>query len=411
MRAFLFFTNTFLLQIALLSGILSRMARNKKVSSYYALVVHVGSGSVESALVLFAQGVKPTIIEVETAEMPIERISDGVLYVNRMHQALGKTLVSLSKKTTCIPTKIYVSLSSPWCMGQIRTIHYANKKPFTFTGKMGNDLIEADVSHFVEQLRESFEGEALSIMDTTIIETKVNGYLVANPIGTKGREVEMLAYMSILPKSIESGLRQSIERHYRAPIGFFSSSLASYIATRNMSLTPSGSYMLLSIENELSELTVVENDILRGSSTFPFGKNFLLRTLMEELQQSPLETISLLTLCRDGKAHQKVASRIAHILESVEVEWKKALREALAVFETSYTLPDTLIISASSDVLSWFLKMAEKEEHSKAHVVSKKRQVVTLSHQQLKKMVHLDEENPSGVQITLSTIYISHIGV
>jgi hypothetical protein len=43
--------------------------------------------------------------------------------------------------------------------------------------------------------------------------------------------------------------------------------------------------------------------------------------------------------------------------------------------------------------------------------VSKKRQVVTLSHQQLKKMVHLDEENPSGVQITLSTIYISHIGV
>ncbi len=387
------------------------MAKNKKVSSYYALVLHIGSGSVESALVLFAQGVKPTIISTTHSEMPIEEVSDSLLYVSRMHAALDRALASLQKKTTLIPTKIYVALSSPWCMGQMRSIHYAKKTPFAFTAKLGNELIDTDTGRFVEGLRESFEGEALSVLDTTIVETKMNGYTVTSPIGAKGREVEMLTYASVIPKSIQSALRHSIERHYRAPIGFFSYSLASYVATRDMTLDKHGSYLLLTIENELSELALVERDVLRGSSTFPLGKNFLLRTLMAELQQSPLETISLLTLCKEGRAHEKVATRISRILEVVELEWKAGLVRAIHSLSGAFTLPSTLIIVGAADTASWFLKMAEAEEYGKGSGASKAMTVSLLDTSSIKKMLHNEENKDIDRSLALSTIYISRLSV
>src|SRR5258706_4903157 len=266
-------------------GIIFHMASAKKTSSYCALIVYIGSGSVSSCLAQFTSKNKPLIIASSQTQMPIEEPETGNMYVKRMISAIGKCLEELTKKSGVVPTKIYVSLGSPWFTGQTRIIHYAKKSPFTITAKLGDELIETDKARFVAELEEISDGETLDALDSTIIESKVNGYSVPSPLGLRGRELTMTVYVSIMPKNVSGEVRHAIEHYYRAQIGFFSEQIASYSASR--SLTNKNSYLLLAVGDESSELSLVTNNVLKGNAHFPLGKFFLLRTLMSELKQNP----------------------------------------------------------------------------------------------------------------------------
>ena len=364
-------------------GIFSKKERTKK----RILAVDLDSSYIS---VLYLERNGTVSEEIFSAREPIrgKEAMDPEQFLYHSLSALKSVLGQVFAKRLPLPDKILCLLSSPWYVSEVRKIRLARKVPFIFTAKLADELFRSEAKRLqkvyvqVENIEKRAELEPIEMKT---MKTTLNGYTASSPLGRKAKELELSVFVAMAPREVLEKIRNTTNGYFTAPsLKFASSCFASFSAVRN--LFPESDFLLVEVDGEITDLSLVKKGELCGFMSFPFGYEFFPRRLSELLNISHAEAVSLLSLLSRGQAERSVGRRTALAMKEVQKEWREEFERSLSGITEEIAVPFSVILSTVPEFSVFFQKTISQEQSHQYDWAESKFRVTFLSKSALRSL-------------------------
>ncbi|MEK7175487.1 MAG: hypothetical protein AAB693_01640 [Patescibacteria group bacterium] len=408
------------------------------------LLIDIGSSSVGGALVLLSKSGIPKIIFCIREPIKI-KFSDFENKLNINHvispsmKSIKIIIDKICKAGLGVPKRFFCVLSSPWHISEIRSIQFKKSEPFIFTEKLANDLIKKELLVFLKEIQgPSPASSAGKLMPQGIkpiefknIQTKLNGYVTAQPINQKAKELEMTIFISFTPEIILKNIEEIISNHFhfesfsgvKPGLNFLSFNTTSFVVIRDLFIEQKD-FLLIDIGGEITNITTIKKDIPNDIISFPFGYNFFISGISSSLSCSFDEAKSFLFLYKEGHASIEVVKKLEPIINKLKTEWLKNFQNSLASISNNIFIPETIFLTIDQDLADFFSKIIKTEEFNQYSFTKSKFQVIPMDFNFFNNNVNFQESktntlnpvrnfDPNGVNATgyifmgIEAIYIN----
>ena len=346
-----------------------------------ALLLDIGNGSITSSLVLFRQDALPEFLYCVQRPFTIPFKPEGARLVENMFVLLDSTLDATIKdgfkgkywknRRTGI-SKVLIAFSSPWFLSKTKHIQISKEKEFFITKSFLDDIAQKEKEMFIKELKEensSVTNESSIVIEKSIVHTKINGYTLKKSIGRKTNKFDAFLCMSIVESRIVEKIKDIILKYTHVDlhnIYMHTFPLVSFTVIRDLKQIPDD-FILMDITSEVTDLTLVQNNIISATSTMPSGKNFIVRQIAKTLGVSTEIAESTINLFIAQKLDEPMRLKVEAVLQDVEKEWSIYLENALLELSAEMNLPKSICITADSDIISLysnFLNLAKTDATS-----------------------------------------------
>ena len=394
-------------------GIFSRKPKEELVA-----VFDIGSGGIGGALVLIPlkkniDGNQKSRI-LFTTRTPIIFHNDFKFnhFVKLMLEAFEITASNIEKAKLGAPQRAHLFLASPWYVSQTRIIKMKKNEPFVFNNRLAEELINQEIKSFEKlQLTKFLNTENKpKIIEKKNIKTTLNGYQMEKPFAKKAKELEITLFISMSTENIINSLKNKTRKFFNIPINFSSFLLSSFIVTRDLFIDKNN-FLLIDISGEITDVSVIKNDILLESISFPLGRNFVIRGIMSGFNKNREESTSLLRMYNGAKLTEEITKKIDKILENSRKKWLKEFQTSVVDISDNLIMPDTIFLTADDDIIHWFKENIEKEEFSQYTLTEKKFNIILLDNLPLSDYCSISEEtscDPFLIMESISTARLVH---
>lgn len=381
-------------------------AKNK---NELVLVFDVGSSSVSGALFLTQESGIPKIIFSVVEPIKLEEKLDVNRFLPLMLQALEAVVNKIYFAKLGAPDRCFCVLSSPWYTSQTRIISYKKNTPFIFNTKLADELIQKEIKVFEEENLEKYKniGNAVRAIELKNIKTSLNGYEVSKPLNQKTKELEMVIFVALSGEQVLQGIENIVSKHFNFhQIKFSSFTMASFSAVRDMNHQKID-FLLADIAGEITDISMIKNNVLRESISFPIGRNFFVRGVASLLGCSLDEAKSLISLFKDEHAEKSIVERIMPVMDKLKTEWLKKFQESLAHLSHDISVPATIFIAIDKDLASFFNQTIKTEQFSQYSLTESKFEVIFLSTELLHGFASFEDKVIRDPFLIMDSVYIS----
>jgi len=322
-------------------------------------LLDIGNGSINGAIVLFTKNKIPRFIF--TGEVPFsiplqpsapELSAEMKILLNKILDYLIKN--GLSKMTFAKKIeKVLVTFSSPWFALKTKHINLVQQNYFLITKDFLDDIIEKEKKVFEKLLSgEDSPNKSFEIVEKSIVHTKINGYEMSNSLGRKTKNFDAYLCLSVVGKSTIDIVHNAILKNSHIPadmVSIHTFPVVSFIVVRDI-FSANSDFIIMDITGEVTDLTLVEDNVVIKSISMPSGRNFIIRQIAKKLDLSAEIAESNLHLYAEGKLDEKTKIQIQTILLDVEKEWSIYLESAIQEFSSQKNIPSTVYLTVDSDV-------------------------------------------------------------
>jgi len=363
------------------------------------LLYDIGSASVGAALVLLEENMKPKILYSTRKNMVFQNELDFGRFTNSMEEIVkevsldvqknGLPHLKFTKLGTLSPKKIYCTLASPWYASQTRIIKSAKEKPFTVTKEKIKLLVDKEVENFTEfaKSNKQINNEATEIIEKRIMQIKLNGYETSNPFNKKAETLELAIAVSVAQKKILNSITNVVHSVFVAqPIEFNSFSFTAFDSLRD-TMIHTESFLFIDVSGEITDVSLIKDNIIRESSSFPMGKNNVIREVTKELNIGEAEAVSMISMYHDGTLQKDKEEKIAQILIGIEQKWISSFQNALLKLSDTFSIPSSVFFTSDQSVGHLFSSLIHKEEFSQFTMTDEMFSVIYVDHIFLKDFV------------------------
>ncbi len=372
-------------------------------------IFDIGSGSIGGAFVSIEQGKVPQVIFSTRKNIPFQEKLNFQRFFDSMVKTLEEVFKEMQKASNSAKVnKAFCVLASPWYASQTRLIHYEQATPFTITEKGLSKLINKEIELFRDSnlFAHSKTSDARpEIMESKNIQIKLNGYEVRDPHGKRASRLDIALYISMIPANIHKSIQASIAKFWHIEGTHFSSfSFTTFDTIRDI-FTNESSFLFVDISSEVTDISLVRDNVLLESVSFPIGKNMLIRALVNEMKTTPTIAASELTLYLDGKSTRDHAKQIEAILETSMTQWREFLGNSLAQFAIEFPIPRTIFYTADDDIAKWFEEAINETDFSRFSREENSFMVRSLGNTFLGKFVQISEPSFQDPFLSIETIF------
>jgi hypothetical protein len=229
------------------------------------------------------------------------------------------------------------------------------------------DALLADVQKKEVEDFEAFEmkklGKDIMVIETQNVQVKLNGYETAAPEGKTASSLETSVYISIVPQKIAHAVKEKISGFFHnRGVSFYTFSFSSFAVIRDIFFHKKD-FFSLDIGGEVTDISIVRDNVLQETRTFPMGKNFLLRKIALGLGASHAEALSYFSMAASKKLTAEEEQKIKKITAEAAKEWLSEFRGSLYEFSRGGGfLPHDMFFAADADVSAWFAGNIQDEE-------------------------------------------------
>ncbi len=310
-------------------------------------IVDISSASIGIALVKQSKGSKPEIIQRVRREVNFQENLTSERFLHQVVLTLEESITQLISQGASRPEKVVCFLSAPFYASRTQVIKKSEIKPFLLTSQLVNKLVMSQVATFKRSLPSLFSPQekksAHELIQTEQMQIKTNGYLLPHPFGQKVNELEIAHYLNLGSSRILDQFRKVImAKWHHVEVEFCATAFAFYQVLKDIS--DQDSFVILDVDGEVSEISLVWQKLLRGSVSYPFGSHWLLRTLVKEFATTPAEMRSSLALFIANKQHPLIAERINQALNKAKTKWLDNFRQGLIKVLDDCFMPSTVFI-------------------------------------------------------------------
>ena len=351
-----------------------------------ALLVDIGSSSVGCALARMEKGKAPHIIFTVREDIPFQESLSSAKFLLAMNHALERVLKAAQSKQINLrsvrvsrhgdsksefgnssgkmsadsPSHIFCTLSSPWFILKNRHLHIEKKEPFQITEKILDVFLSDEIESMKDELRETLPPADMAIIERKIIQIKLNGYDIKNPYGQKTSQLEIVATIGVSSKIVIQSIERKIGQYFHTSSLHFSTfPVAAFNAVRDIFPTENN-FLFLDITGEATDVSLVVNDLLIGSVSFPRGKNFFIREISTQLRTIHEEAATIFAMYLRGELPSDKSVLVEKIVLNAEKDWLTRFVKATSSLASSGVLPRKIFFTADADIAQSFLAIIAK---------------------------------------------------
>jgi len=370
------------------------------------LVLDIGSYSLGGALIIFSKNKAPQVIFSKRISLPLNHdrdrnktimaIAQNLEYLLKIifeegAQKLGRSPKKLQNKNI---KKILCVVSSPWCLSKIKTSSYKKDEPVHINSKL-MELTQEDNQKSPEEVEAGYR-----LIEKKIIQAKLNGYITNKPLSKKAKEIEISTFEGKILKEMVEKVFYSSGRLSAENIMFHSFTLSAFSTIGD--IFGDKDYLLMEITGEITELTVIKNDLIVKTASFPKGKNLFLRKISEEFDVGSDISLSFIKLYYERKSEKNFHSRIKEIMSQSEIEWFNQFKETIESIKES--LPQKIFLTMDSTLSVFFAEFLNSEINK----FGKNTDIVSLNVSSLSQFCDINDNNADSF-LALETIFFNKI--
>jgi hypothetical protein len=356
-------------------------SKNKnKSKNKLMLVFNIESSNVGGALFWTQDSGVPKIIFSTTESILLqEKINIDRFLVLTM-QALDVVAEKIYKMGLGTPEDIFCVLSSPWHISQTRIINFKRNTPFIFTAKLAESLVQKEIHLFEEEyLSKVTNINALNrAFEFKNIKTILNGYETSEPLNKKINELEMTIFISMGEELVLNKIENTIGKYFHFnQIRFSSFNLSFFTVVRDMYIEQED-FLLLDIDGEVTNISMVKKNVLRESITFPLGRNFLVREIASGLKCTLNEASSLFSLFKNKHTEKSVTQKMTLILDQIKTKWLESFQESLSNLSSDISIPSTIYMVTERSSAEFFSQIIESEQYNQYALTESRFKIIFL---------------------------------
>ncbi|MDQ5901497.1 MAG: hypothetical protein QG580_212 [Patescibacteria group bacterium] len=311
----------------------------------------IGSGSVGGSIILASNKSAPTVLSSIRQNLKIKEDLKGETALKEMLSALKEVANYIQKDSKMVPDKVYAILSSPWSFASLKNIKRTSTTNFKVTEKFVNDLIQDEIEN------KKKTNSALDVLiDKRLVDIKVNGYEIENPFGKQVRELSINLFISMSSTYIINAIEDTIMSTYHKNIKFTSQMFSDFMVVRDI-FDNLNDFIILNIDEEFTEVSIMQNDNLIHSSSFPYGKNTLIRKIAKNIGKNTIEAKSLIFAYYNSHLTDKQVNSLSSAIKSANMEWINSLKRIFTGVLTDMVLPEYIFMVTDDSSKEWFANL------------------------------------------------------
>ncbi|MEK7460233.1 MAG: hypothetical protein AAB628_01645 [Patescibacteria group bacterium] len=341
---------------------------SEKQDDTLALLIDIGSASVGTAIVSL-EGKKsilktnkvPHVFATNRETIPFQETLSSAPFLSAMNHALERSLKNIQKKTRSRrpPAHIYCTLSSPWFISKTRHIQISRETSFKVDEKILNDFLDEDIENLKKELNGTLTVKDIAVIEKKIIQMKLNGYEIKNPLGKTTPQIEIISNVSLSSdRTIESIERAIGHFFHTKSMHFCSFPLAAYSTVRDI-FPEKKNFLFIDITGEATDISLISNDLLIGTTSFAQGKNFFIRAISSEFKTPHEEAATLFGMFLSNALDAKTEEAVATVVNKGHTEWSTQLEKSLITLAKETQIPNAVYFTCDSDVATLFLGLID----------------------------------------------------
>jgi len=379
-----------------------------KKENNLTLVFDIGSASVGAALFETNTKVIPKIIYSVREIIPVQRQIDFDNFVFLTMKTLQIVAGKICLAHLGIPERIFCTLSSPWYASQTRVITFNKNTPFLFNNKFANNLIDKEIKLFGKEYIENTESvNSMRVLELKNIQTIADGKVQEKITEQKIKNIEITLFISMSGEEFLNKIEDVISQHFHEKkIQFSSLTTNTFSLFRDM-FSDKNNFILLDIGGEVTDLSMVKNDILVDYISFPLGYNYLFRNVAEALDCTLGEAKSYISLYKDKHMAESMGVRFEIIMNRLKKNWLMKFEESILSLANDLPIPATIFITVDKNLNNFFTEIIKSEKFNKDIVTKNKFEVIPLNTQNLHGLATFNEGINRDSFLTIESIYIN----
>ena len=307
----------------------------------------------------------------------------------------AKKAIQLSvKQGQVIPEKLIMGIGGEFVKGTTSVIKHEREKSDEKINlsELQNIVHKLEWKAF-EEARKKFSEESgypeidVKLIHGAITNVKIDGYKITNPLGFQGKEIEISIFNTFAPIIHYEAIEKIADELELKLINVLPQA---YSLSESIDLDEKGySAVIVNIGAGSTEISIVEEGVLKGNTVFGIGGETFTKRLAIELNINFEEAERLKIAYSNDKLEQKSKKIINDILEHDVELWLDGIVLALTEFEDINVLPTKILICGGSAKLPEVKNiLGSKKWHKKLHF-SQVPQIQSITQKMLKNL--LDE--------------------
>ena len=342
---------------------------SKSGSGYY-LALDIGT-EVAKALVfrIDEQEKKVVIVGVgkeqqKKGNMQSGAVSDISGVIETCKSTINKALENAKIKKA---KKAIIGIAGELVKGTTTTVHYERRNPDSRIdfSELKNIIQKVQMKAY-ERIQEQISWETgqsieVKLINAAIVDVRIDGYQVNNPIGFQGRDVSVSVFNAYAPM-IHLGALQTIADELK--INLLSIAAEPYAVAQSIDYEDSFDFnaIFIDIGGGTTDIAVVRSGGLEGTKMFAFGGRAFTKKLAQELRIDFDEAEELKIKYAEGKLGSDVSLKVEQILQNDCSIWLSGVELSLAEFSDSDVLPSKILLCGGGSGLPGIKKALASSE-------------------------------------------------
>jgi hypothetical protein len=202
-------------------------------------------------------------------------------------------------------------------------------------------------------------------------------------------------------------IKEAIGTHFNYEgIKFSSFAMASFTVARDI-FSNHEDFLLIDIGGEVTDISMVKKEVLRESTSFPMGPNFMIRGVAKELNCSMTEAKSLISLYKDGHAEGATEYKLESVIGKLRLGWLKNFQESLISLSSDISIPSTIFVNVDQDLAGFFSDTIKSEQLNQYTITDSKFKVIFLGTEVLHNVAIFDKDVTRDPFLIIEAVYIN----
>lgn len=254
--------------------------------------------------------------------------------------------------------KAIVGIAGELVKGTTTTVHYERVKPETRIdiSELKNIIQKVQLKAY-ERIKDQLAWETcqddidIKLINAAIVDVRIDGYGISNPMGFQGRDVSMSIFNAYAPM-IHLGALQKIGDELK--IDLISIAAEPYAVARSIGFEKDSldfSAIFIDIGGGTTDIAVVRNGGLEGTKMFALGGRAFTKRLAQEMEVGFNEAEKLKIQYSQRRLGIEETARIEQILDEDCRVWLSGLEISLSEFSESDRLPSKILLCGGGSAL------------------------------------------------------------
>jgi cell division protein FtsA len=355
--------------------------RKIKSKGNYYLALDIGTEFVK-ALICVSEGTKGRVLGVGRKHQKLGDMQSGT--VTDIASVIANCIDAIreaEREAGVTPDQMIMGIAGELVKGATTTTTYTRPRPDTKI-----DLSELkNIVHKVQwkafdQVRAQLAFETgyneidVKLVNAAIVDVRIDGYKVTNPIGFQGKDVTLSIFNAFAPL-VHFGALQTIGAEL--DMDLLAISAEPYAVARCLGYEETGQFsaIFVDIGGGTTDIAVVRNGSLEGTKMFTLGGRTFTKRLSQSLNVSFDEAEKVKLAYTSGDLEKQSSKIVREAMKSDCEVWLSGVALTLGEFEDIDMLPSKILLCGGGSHLPEIKEVLESTDWIKALPFPKKPQI------------------------------------